>query len=185
MRAGRRRRRSTAGSGGRPAGRPPSARRERRIRGPGGRGRGHRPASATSWPAPARMRLHGGENGPTRMESRNGRETPQDTDRLRSLPPLDPHRNVIGKTRNGHWRAHCGETRTVSSEGGRAERTSPAGTSPRGPPYITQVRPLLDPVGLTGVVVTLDALHCQRETARYLVEDKHTYGEDGSPVRTR
>jgi len=38
---------------------------------------------------------------------------------------------------------------------------------------ITQVRPLLDPVGLTGAVVTLDALHCQRETARYLVEDKH------------
>ncbi len=39
-------------------------------------------------------------------------------------------------------------------------------------------------MGLTGVVVTLDALHCQRETARYLVEDKHTYGEDGSRVRT-
>ena len=38
---------------------------------------------------------------------------------------------------------------------------------------ITQVKPLLDPLGLTGAVVTLDALHCQRETARYLVEDKH------------
>ncbi len=37
---------------------------------------------------------------------------------------------------------------------------------------ITQVKPLLDPVDLRGVVVTLDALHCQRETARYLVEDK-------------
>jgi len=37
---------------------------------------------------------------------------------------------------------------------------------------ITQVEPLLDPLELTGWVVTLDALHCQRRTARYLVEDK-------------
>jgi predicted transposase YbfD/YdcC len=38
---------------------------------------------------------------------------------------------------------------------------------------ITQARPLLDPLALDGAVVTLDALHCQKETARYLVEDKH------------
>jgi predicted transposase YbfD/YdcC len=38
---------------------------------------------------------------------------------------------------------------------------------------ITQVKPLLDPVDLAGAVVTLDALHCQKETARYLVKDKH------------
>lgn len=37
---------------------------------------------------------------------------------------------------------------------------------------ITQLKPLLAPLDLTGWVVTLDALHCQRETARYLVEDK-------------
>jgi predicted transposase YbfD/YdcC len=37
---------------------------------------------------------------------------------------------------------------------------------------ITQVRPLLDPLDLRGAVITLDALHAQRETARYLVEDK-------------
>ena len=37
---------------------------------------------------------------------------------------------------------------------------------------ITQVKPLLDPLNLRGWVVTLDALHVQRETARYLVEDK-------------
>ena len=37
---------------------------------------------------------------------------------------------------------------------------------------ITQVRPLLDPLDLRGTVVTLDALHCQRDTARYLVQDK-------------
>jgi predicted transposase YbfD/YdcC len=33
---------------------------------------------------------------------------------------------------------------------------------------ITQLKPLLDPLDLTGWVVTLDALHCQRRTARYL-----------------
>ena len=38
---------------------------------------------------------------------------------------------------------------------------------------ITQVKPLLDPLPMDGAVVTLDALHAQRETARYLVEDKH------------
>jgi predicted transposase YbfD/YdcC len=38
---------------------------------------------------------------------------------------------------------------------------------------ITQVAPLLEPLELTGAVITLDALHCQRETARLIVEDKH------------
>ena len=38
---------------------------------------------------------------------------------------------------------------------------------------ITQVKPLLDPLPLDGVVITLDALHAQRETARYLAGDKH------------
>ena len=37
---------------------------------------------------------------------------------------------------------------------------------------ITQLKPLLDPLDLTGWAVTLDALHAQRETARYLVADK-------------
>jgi predicted transposase YbfD/YdcC len=37
---------------------------------------------------------------------------------------------------------------------------------------ITQVRPLLDDIGIAGALVTADALHVQRETARYLVEDK-------------
>ena len=35
-----------------------------------------------------------------------------------------------------------------------------------------QVRPLLEPLGPRGRVVTLDALHAQREAARFLVEDK-------------
>jgi predicted transposase YbfD/YdcC len=37
---------------------------------------------------------------------------------------------------------------------------------------ITQVTPLLDPLELTGWAITLDALHAQHETARYLVQDK-------------
>jgi hypothetical protein len=34
------------------------------------------------------------------------------------------------------------------------------------------VKQLLDPVPMEGAVVTLDALHTQHETARYLVEEK-------------
>lgn len=37
---------------------------------------------------------------------------------------------------------------------------------------ITQVRPLLDDVAIGGALVTADALHVQRDTARYLVEGK-------------
>lgn len=37
---------------------------------------------------------------------------------------------------------------------------------------ITQVRPLLAGLDITGALVTADALHVQRDTARYLVEDK-------------
>jgi predicted transposase YbfD/YdcC len=37
---------------------------------------------------------------------------------------------------------------------------------------ITQVRPLLDDLDITGALVTADALHVQKDTARYLVEDK-------------
>lgn len=37
---------------------------------------------------------------------------------------------------------------------------------------ITQVKPLLAEVDITGALVTADALHVQRETARHLVEDK-------------
>ena len=38
---------------------------------------------------------------------------------------------------------------------------------------ITQVKPLLDGIDISGALVTADALHVQKETARYLVEDKH------------
>jgi predicted transposase YbfD/YdcC len=37
---------------------------------------------------------------------------------------------------------------------------------------ITQVRPLLRDLGIEGALVTADALHAQKDTARYLVEEK-------------
>lgn len=37
---------------------------------------------------------------------------------------------------------------------------------------ITQVRPLLDPLDVRGAIITLDALHCQKDTARYILKDK-------------
>jgi len=37
---------------------------------------------------------------------------------------------------------------------------------------ITMVKDLLDPLEISGKVVTADAMHTQRETARYIVEDK-------------
>ena len=40
---------------------------------------------------------------------------------------------------------------------------------------ITGFRPLLEDLDLAGVVVTADALHAQREHARFLTEDKHAH----------
>lgn len=40
---------------------------------------------------------------------------------------------------------------------------------------ITVVRPMLDELDLSGVVVTADALHAQRELAKFLVEDKNAH----------
>jgi hypothetical protein len=55
--------------------------------------------------------------------------------------------------------------------GGRPRGKGPAhaGTSPRGRPYIPMLPTLLDQIDdLAEVVVTADALHTQRATARYL-----------------
>jgi predicted transposase YbfD/YdcC len=50
----------------------------------------------------------------------------------------------------------------------------PRSWQPAGPITLaSDIKPLLAPLNLTGWAVTLDALHCQRETARYLVEDKN------------
>ena len=40
---------------------------------------------------------------------------------------------------------------------------------------ITALQPLLDPLALAGKILTADALHTQREAARYLVEDKKAH----------
>ncbi len=40
---------------------------------------------------------------------------------------------------------------------------------------IPTVKPLLEPLDIEGQVVTLDALHTQRETARYIVEEKKAH----------
>jgi hypothetical protein len=40
---------------------------------------------------------------------------------------------------------------------------------------IPELKPLLEPLPLRGRVVTADALHTQRETARFLVEDKQAH----------
>ena len=46
---------------------------------------------------------------------------------------------------------------------------------------IPEIKVLLGPLGLAGWAVTLDAMHCQKETARFLVEVKlahdHRHGE--------
>lgn len=51
-----------------------------------------------------------------------------------------------------------------------AQREIPAKTN-----EIPEIKPLLAPLALNGRVVTADALHTQRETARFLVEDKHAH----------
>ena len=40
---------------------------------------------------------------------------------------------------------------------------------------IPKLKDLLDPLDITGAIVTVDALHTQTETARHLVEDKHAH----------
>ena len=51
-----------------------------------------------------------------------------------------------------------------------AQREIPAKTN-----EIPEIKPLLEPLDLSARVVTADALHTQRETARFLVEDKQAH----------
>ena len=37
------------------------------------------------------------------------------------------------------------------------------------------MKDLLDPLDIAGTIPTTDALHTQRDTARYLVEEKHAH----------
>lgn len=82
-------------------------------------------------------------------------------------------------SRNNHWRARYGETRTAGSEGDHAEKDPYTGTPPRGRPYIPLFAPLLDQLAdlgadLSEMVITADALHTQRAHAEYL----HTHGAE-------
>lgn len=40
---------------------------------------------------------------------------------------------------------------------------------------IPAARPLLEPLDLRGKVVSADAMHAQKDLARFLVEDKHAH----------
>jgi hypothetical protein len=61
----------------------------------------------------------------------------------------------------------CRPDRSAGSPGRLAQRDVDAKTN-----EITQVKPLLDDGDITGALVAADALHVQRDTARYLVEQK-------------
>ena len=43
------------------------------------------------------------------------------------------------------------------------------------PHEIPEIKPVLNPHDITGQMVTADALHTQRETARDLVEEQHAH----------
>lgn len=82
---------------------------------------------------------------------------------------------VDGKTLRGAVREDASQVHLLSAflhEQGitLAQREIPAKTN-----EIPEIKPLLDPLPLQGRVVTADALHTQRETARFLVEDKQAH----------
>jgi len=68
-------------------------------------------------------------------------------------------RTRLRHSRRNYGRAGCGETRTSGSEGDHAEKDPHTGTSPRGPPYVPELPPLLRGLPLGGWVVTTDAAH--------------------------
>ena len=76
----------------------------------------------------------------------------------------------------------CGGSRDGAAgpaRGGSARAHKPCGLeSGRGHDQASEqqaAKPLLDPLTLRGRVVTADALHTQRETAQYLVEEKEAH----------
>ena len=80
---------------------------------------------------------------------------------------------VDGKTVRGAWRPDGSQVHllsAVSHDAGLvlAQREIAAKTN-----EIPELKPLLAGLDLAGMVVTADALHTQRETARHLVADRH------------
>jgi predicted transposase YbfD/YdcC len=94
---------------------------------------------------------------------------------LASQIGIDPAETVIaldGKTlrgaRNGQGKApHLLAAMICGARAVIAQRDVDHKTN-----EITQVKPLLDQTDISGALVTADALHVQRQTARWLVEDK-------------
>ena len=89
--------------------------------------------------------------------------------------PAGPALAVDGKTVRGARRAggralHLLAAMPHDVPAVLAQREVPPETN-----EITQVKPLLEHLQLAGRLVTLDALHAQRATARHLVEDKHAH----------
>lgn len=81
-----------------------------------------------------------------------------------------------GKDLRGSWNAH-GRLVLFSAMTHRGEGHTPVVLAqiavPEDTTETTQVRTLLDPLDITGALVTADAAHTCVETARYLVEDKN------------
>ena len=82
---------------------------------------------------------------------------------------------VDGKTVRGAWRPDGSQVHllsAVSHDAGLvlAQREIAAKTN-----EIPELKPLLASLDLAGMVVTADALHTQRETARHLVADRHAH----------
>ncbi|MGH3448618.1 MAG: ISAs1 family transposase [Nocardioidaceae bacterium] len=82
---------------------------------------------------------------------------------------------VDGKTVRGAWRVEGTQVHLLSAIGHHdgvvlAQREIAAKTN-----EIPELAPLLAEVDLTGVVVTADALHTQRETARHLFADRKAH----------
>jgi predicted transposase YbfD/YdcC len=111
------------------------------------------------------------------MDGHDGEEAAQDADPLRRLPPLDPRHDLVTiATDKITGEPGAGETRKPGSAGGCAEKDPPQrGTSPRSRPNITAFIPLLQPLDLTGFVITGDAMHTQRANAAFLREDKDAH----------
>jgi hypothetical protein len=88
------------------------------------------------------------------------------------MTPSTPQPRPRKQHGHDHWRACYGETRRAGSGGDHAEKDPPTGkhlaawSTP-----ITRFAPLLDHVGdLRDTVVTVDALHCQRDHVAYIAE---------------
>jgi hypothetical protein len=94
---------------------------------------------------------------------------------LLGLADPDDALAVDGKTLRGAVRADGSQVHLLGAflqaQGATvAQREIPSKTN-----EIPEIKPLLEPLELAGRVVTADALHTQRETARFLVEDKRAH----------